>query len=522
MAFNTTVFSTDGLNLLSQLSSTKSLRIKNIYVDSIEHTASDFNQQPSWWASQTSSTMAKIDAELSAASVISDQARLIVQLCLKQGITATVTAKTVVITACGVESGVESSEITFCGISDDAGVEVLYNNSNIKLSTSIAIYFAFNNTADITFESAINPDFVIHSELDRFVSCHPVGDPAGGEEQTVGGIKTFNDGAVINIANDGRLSFQYNGDEQGWIGDTGTTGLHFASSGVVSTTGGIIDDGTCFKFSHDNTTIVDILYKTDDVTGYYQIDVKGDIWCTDSVIATTLIGNSVETISCKIADTTLTGMHEGLCIDGNFTPNTDRTFYLGVSGNEWHTVYSYTVNVSGGILITSAAARNNQLSISEDEGDLYLDGFLKGQGLVLGQTYDPNTQQVGERASIDCGNIRAKDINASGSLNISGTINGNLNGVIPVPSSETDIPVGCICVLKATLETKRGDLISKLPDEQGWMNRRTGEMIGLIFSDLEDESANRALVYSDYTQSTRWMALSHADANKPFLAIRTA
>jgi hypothetical protein len=39
---------------------------------------------------------------------------------------------------------------------------------------------------------------------------------------------------------------------------------------------------------------------------------------------------------------------------------------------------------------------------------------------------------------------------------------------------------------------------------------------------LEPESADRALTYSDYTQDTRFMALSHADANKPFLAIRTA
>ena len=60
MAFNTTVFSTDGLNLLAQLSVTKSLRIKHIYVDETEHAASDFNQSPSWWMEQTNLTMIKV------------------------------------------------------------------------------------------------------------------------------------------------------------------------------------------------------------------------------------------------------------------------------------------------------------------------------------------------------------------------------------------------------------------------------------------------------------------------------
>ena len=102
MAFNTTVFSNDGLNLLAQLSVTKSLRIKHIYVDETEHMASDFNQPPSWWAEQTNLTMIKVNAVLSAASVISDQARLVVKLSQTQGEVNPVMAKTIVITACGV------------------------------------------------------------------------------------------------------------------------------------------------------------------------------------------------------------------------------------------------------------------------------------------------------------------------------------------------------------------------------------------------------------------------------------
>ena len=214
MAFNTTVFSTDGLNLLAQLSVTKSLRIKHIYVDETEHAASDFNQSPSWWAEQTNLTMIKVRAELSAAGVISDQARLVIKLSQTQGEVNPVMAKTIVITACGVENGTESAEITFCGVSDSTGVEVLFK-AGIKLSTSVAIYFAFNNASTITFEDNINPDYVIHSELDRFVSCHPIGDPTGGEEQTIGGIKTFRDGAVINMDDGCNLSFMLNNSQHG-------------------------------------------------------------------------------------------------------------------------------------------------------------------------------------------------------------------------------------------------------------------------------------------------------------------
>lgn len=518
MAFNTATFSTSGLSLLAQLSSTKSLRIKHIYIDETEHTSSDFNQPPSWWASQTSTTMAKVDAELSAASVISDQARLIVKLSLKQDQTTTVTAKTIVITACGVESGTESTEVTFCGISDATGIEAIYNASGVKVSTSAAIYFAFNSTSSITFADNINPDFVVHSELDRFVSCHPVGDPTGGEAQTVGGIKTFKDGAVINIADSSKLSFQFDGDEQGWIGDTGTAGLQFMS---ISPAVGDI----CFRFSDNDTAIVTISRNADSSHEYFLMDVDGNI-NVEGVSATTLRGTSVETNTCTIDGTTLARMSNGLSIDRSFAPTTDNTLHLGLPGNAWSQIYSYTINVSGSIDIASQKAQNNTLRITEDDGDLVLRGFLKGKGLYLGQMYDTATHQLGDKASFHCGDIYAKNAYASGDLTVAGT----LHGVIPVPSSQTDIPVGSICVLRSSADTRRGDQFLKRPDGQGWLVRRTSSdapseesaNVNLSLGDLADATAGLALVYSDYTQSTRFMALSHANANKSFLAIRTA
>lgn len=514
MAFNTTVFSTDGLNLLAQLSVTKSLRIKHIYVDETEHTASDFNQAPSWWAEQTNLTMVKVNAVLSAASVISDQARLVVKLSQTQGEVNPVMAKTIVITACGVENGVESTEITFCGISDSTGVEVLFK-AGIKLSTSVAIYFAFSNASTITFEDNINPDYVIHSELDRFVSCHPVGDPTGGEEQTVNGIKTFRDGAVVNMDDGCYLAFTLNNNRQAWIGDTGTTGLQF-----MSFTPGTGD--TCFKFSDNYKPIVTVSRGASNSPDVYSVSVNGNVAVSENVTAKAISSESLVTGSCKIVDTTLISLYSGLCINGNFIPDTDSTRYLGLPSSQWRTIYGYEIKAGSGFIMSSDDAVDNEIRISASTGDVEINGFKDGYGLFLGRMYNPSTGTLGDRAPIYCGEVSATNVYASGDIQVEGSIKGHLDGVIPVPSSETDIPIGSLCVLESDKETKRGDQFCKTSDEQGWMNMRTSEKASLTFSDLEVTSYNIILSYNSYTRNTRFMALTHGDVHKPFLAIRTA
>ena len=516
MAFNTTVFSNDGLNLLAQLSVTKSLRIKHIYVDETEHAASDFNQSPSWWAEQTNLTMVKVNAELSAAGVISDQARLVVKLSQKQGETNPVMAKTIVITACGVENGRESAEITFCGISDSTGVEVLFK-PGIKLSTSVAIYFAFNNASTITFEDNINPDYVIHSELDRFVSCHPIGDPTGGEEQTIGGIKTFRDGAVINTADGCKLSFTLSNTQQGWIGNTGTTGLHF-----MSTTTSFGD--TCFKFSDSNGSSPIITISRNDTNNRdgYSVAITGDVAVSENLTAKAISSESLVTGSCKIVDTTLISQYSGLCINGNFIPDTNSTRYLGLPSSQWLTIYGYEIKATSGFVMGSDDAVEGEIRISASSGDVEITGFKDGYGLFLGRTYDPSTGTLGDRAPIYCGEVSATNVYTSGDIQVEGSIKGHLDGVIPVPSSETDIPIGSLCILESDKETKRGDQFCKTSDEQGWMNMRTSEKATLTFSDLEAASYDILLNYNNYTRATRFMALSHGDVHKPFLAIRTA
>ena len=516
MAFNTTVFSTDGLNLLAQLSVTKSLRIKHIYVDETEHTASDFNQSPSWWAEQTNLTMIKVNAVLSAAGVISDQARLVVKLSQTQGEVNPVMAKTIVITACGVENGVESAEITFCGISDSTGVEVLFK-PGIKLSTSVAIYFAFNNASTITFEDNINPDYVIHSELDRFVSCHPIGDPTGGEEQTIGGIKTFRDGAVISMDDGHKLSFTSGNSEHAWIGNTGTTGLQF-----MSTTTSFGD--TCFKFSDSNSDspIITVSRSNTNNRDVYSVTITGDVAVSENVTAKAISSERLVTGSCKIVDTTLISLYSGLCINGNFIPDADSVRYLGLPSSQWLTIYGYEIKATSGFVMGSDDAVEGEIRISASSGDVEINGFKDGYGLYLGRVYNPSTGMLGDRAPIYCGEVSATNVYTSGDIQVEGSIKGNLDGVIPVPSSETDIPIGSICILKSDKEVKRSDQFGKTSDEQGWMNMRTSEKATLTFGDLEYSSYNILLNFNNYNRAARFMALSHGEANEPFLAIRTA
>lgn len=511
MSFNTTIFSNDGLNLLSQISSTKSLRIKNIYVDNIEHAASDFNEVVSWWVSTTEFIMPKFNVELSAASVISDQARLIIKLALSELATETIPVKTIVITACGVEAGTESSEIVLCGVSDSTGVEILYDTSAIKLSTSVAVYFSFNNASEITFATGVDPDYVIHSELDRLVSCHPVGNPTGGEAQTINGIKTFMNGISLNTLGGSRISFyEYSTSytsEVGWIGATDSSGLQIMS----------INTGDLEPVLQVGDTSNNKLFTISrDADGNGIITADGTL-TTDNFNATSINSTSTTTNSLTIDKTTLSSTYGGLFINGSFTPVNDIQYSLGSSTKRWYSIYGARIISTSGLYIDSPNAYGD-FSLYDDEGNVTLDGFTSGHGLYLGQMRNPSSGSYEDRAPFYCGNIHAHDINAEGDLNVAGSI----NGVIPVPAGESDILVGCIFILKSSIETKRGDSFSINTAGTGWMNRRASSDVTLTFSDLEPETVNKTLNLSDFTQDTRFVALSHGDANKPFLAIRTA
>ena len=209
MAFEVSQFSNKGLELLGQLSSHKSLVIKNILADEKAHTADDFEQNIAWWTQETLATMNKVNASLASAGHDKDQARLTIKFTAKSGQQDNIGIKTVIVIAAGKESGVESEAIVYCGVSDPQGITVLgYREGGVDVSTAVSLYFKFNAASSITLETNENPDFVLHSEMDRFLSCHKVGDLTAGEDQEVRGSKYFQNGIMLN-GQDGRSCIEF-------------------------------------------------------------------------------------------------------------------------------------------------------------------------------------------------------------------------------------------------------------------------------------------------------------------------
>lgn len=542
MPFSVAKFSSDGLDLLSQLSSSKALRIKNIYVDETAHTASDLEQSPSWWSNQTSATMAKVDVELVAASEIDDQARLVVKINLKSDQMQTITAKTIVLTACGVESGVETSEITFCGVSDANGVEVLYNASGINLSTSVAVYFKFNSASSISFEDAIDPDYVVHSELDRFVSCHVVGDSTTGEAQDVLGHKTLKSGVSVVAFNN--------------------TGIKLVD--VANTQVGQIkvdpDDGFEFKsqFTESDNYFI-FLDENDDTLAKIYYDDNGDktLYVPEKVTTLTLdaanIGSHFGRDFCLLTSDLNPSIDNYITLgnNANATTNTPKHWYKSIKSYNFEGDTFNSNSSTGEFSIaydTQTVGRSTALKLGSIDFTYGIIGGINHTGQITfglsnsypafefkcnnnsiarftpSETYISSTTAyfAGTNAYFDAAVTVDNDLTVTG--NINGNFHGDLYGNIPYPASQnafqTEIPVGCIFLLKGDLEVLRGDRIRQMDNQIGWKLVRTSAYIQIEFGEIEPSSANNSLVYSDFTLSTVFVALSHADANKPFLAMR--
>ena len=280
MAFEISQFSTKGLELLGQLSSHKSLVIKRIFASETQHSVSDFDQTPFWWAQQTSSTGSKVQAELASAGHDKDTARLTVKFTPLSGTTTETIIKTIVIEACGVESDVQTEDIIYCGVSDSKGITVLgFRDEGIQASTAVSLYFKFNNASSITVETNENPDFVLHSELDRFVSCHLPGSQTFGESQKVLGNKYFKDGITLD-------NIEYS--------TTGEYDQHLARLHIT-------DNGKGFNLEYHNPSIDDDIFTiTSDngVGGFYPILnmrpgwilYAGNIECTELCVGSIYTG----------------------------------------------------------------------------------------------------------------------------------------------------------------------------------------------------------------------------------------
>lgn len=322
MAFEVSQFSNSGLELLGQLSSHKSLVIKNILAAEKAYTADSFEQNIAWWTQETAATMAKVNAELASAGHDKDQARLTIKFTAKPGQQDNIGIKTVIVIACGKESGVMTDDIIYCGVSDPQGITVLgARNGGIDVSTAISLYFKFNAASSITLETNENPDFVLHSELDRYMTCHKLGDVKAGDEQEVYGSKYFQNGIMLN-GQDGRPCIQFT-DIYGVQDVAYEVGIHTIDRGLSLIAGNHLfnDTDRIFMMELDNGTA--LFDTTRQRASFYVPELYAD-----QIVANMLVTDT-----------------DNITLKSNIVPN-DTTVTIGTQDHPFEYIYSTIVHAT--------------------------------------------------------------------------------------------------------------------------------------------------------------------------------
>ena len=342
MAFEVSQFSNKGLELLGQLSSHKSLVVKNILAAETAYTAADFEQNIAWWTQETATTMAKVNASLSSAGHDKDQARLTVKFTAKPGQQDNIGIKTVIVIACGKESGVETDDIVYCGVSDPQGITVLgYKEGGVDVSTAVSLYFKFNAASSITLETNENPDFVLHSEMDRFLSCHKVGDVTVGEDQEVRGSKYFQNGIMLN-GQDGRSCIEFT-DIYGRDDVACTVSVSPQERGIGITYGAHLFTDT------DRILTMEL----DDGTGLYDLTKQRASYRVPELYADQIATNML------VTDT------DNITLKSNIIPNDDNVS-LGTDTTHFNNIYATNLNATNVnanvVYATDSISTNNLFS----------------------------------------------------------------------------------------------------------------------------------------------------------------
>lgn len=522
MAFEISRFSEAGLDLLSQISSSKALKIKNIYADSAYHEDEDLEQDPYWWSEQTATTMAKVDATISSISPIEGQARLIIDLSLKASETSDITIRTVVITACAVESGVEGEEVVFAGISDEDGVEVIYRGG-IKISTAVSFYFKFNNTSNIEIDTGIDPNFVIHSELDRFVSCHALGSVGTGDNQTVYGDKTFYNTLIssgllrINSENDdlcGGIAAYYNTDDDEY------KGVILRCSDVLMGPMFVFSD-----YSEENETDTTAVTITKEKAGY-NLNVEGSVNAV-SLRTEYTQGNTDYTVTQQGDKIRLVRDDETVeTVDLGFTYNNN--FGIILDNNPIFEVTSTEIDVNSNLVISGTTEMQNGLTFAEDHapGTIKMD-YSENTGTMMtfgvGDSLDSPNRSISLSIYRDTIHTH-KPLIAESGLQVSGMIQadmfyGDLVGCIPEPFNEYNVPKGSLCILKVGRPNGllRGAKIVKTAGPNIWSTVGASESFQITLASLDNDVAG---VTPNLAIGDKFVILSSCGLNGIALAMR--
>lgn len=259
----------------------------------------------------------------------------------------------------------DSQAVIMAAMSDsDSSIYLPSDESPMQITRFI---FNFAVNADDTVETVF-ADGATMADLERFVSMYKAGDPTDGDNQTIKGVKTFEDNVIGDYieANSILATARLECSAECYFGSD-----VYITGGISAT--GDIETSTRVVPSSNNSGSVGYIGKRFE-NGYFQylhvVDVETEsitfLYGDDSFVFKTENGN----ISCG------TGVY----------PSTNGSFDLGTASKQWGNVYALSIQLAG----------SSDVKLYEDDGDI----FAKCNSLYIGS---PGSY----------GNIYALNLNAS-------------------------------------------------------------------------------------------------------------
>ena len=410
----------------------------------------------------------------------------------------------------------------FVGTTDQDGVEVIYR-SNVKISTAISLYFKFSNTANIEIDTGLVPNYVIHSDLERLLSCHTAESEVEGEAQTVLGEKTFaNDTKFLNnikISSEsedgcGSISAYYNEDDDEY------KGIILRSKNI--------DMGMMIAFSDydvDNEVDTIAVTITKEKAGY-NLNVNGGV-LSSSFITEYTQGSNEYRVS-QMGDKIRLSLDDG----GLF-----KSFDLGfTSNNNFGVIYNNNTLLevsSDAVIISGKAEVGEGISLDLDVDGSNVPGTIKmqysentGSSMTFGVGDSLDAPNRNISLSIYQDTVHAhKPLIAESGLQVTGMIQsdifyGDLWGCIPSPLNEYNVPKGSLCIIKVgrTNGLLRGAEIVKTAGPNIWSTVGASESFTITLASLDNDVAG---VTPNLAIGDKLVILSSCGLNGLALAMRT-
>ena len=243
----------------------------------------------------------------------------------------------------------DSQAVIMAAVSDPASEIYLPSNASPYQITRFIFNFAVN--ADNTVETVF-ADGATMADLERFVSMHAAGDPTEGDNQTIKGVKTFDDDIIGDYieANSILATARLECSAEGYFGsDVYITGGLSATSDIETAT-------RVIPISTDSGSVGYIGKRFEN--GYFKylhtVDIEAEsitfLYGADSFTFQAENGN----ISCG------TGVY----------PSTNGSFDLGTASKQWLNVYAQVIQLAG----------SSDVKLYEDDGDI----FAKCNSLYIG------------------------------------------------------------------------------------------------------------------------------------------